>query len=66
MRFNNLHFIHFLTILSFFYAASLNAQGNYKFEHIELPSGITDSKANCILEDSKGFIYLGFDNGLVI
>ena len=43
-----------------------NAQGNYKFEHIELPTELLDQKARCILEDSKGFMWFGFDNGLVI
>lgn len=63
MRF---HIIHFLNILSFFYVTSLSAQAIHQFEHIELPPAIIDSKANCILEDSKGFIYVGFDNGLLI
>ena len=66
MRFNKFHFIHFLTILSFFYAASLNAQGNYKFEHIDLPTEQLDQKSRCLLEGSNGFMYFGFDNGLVI
>jgi len=66
MSFTKLHFIYFVTIISFFYAASISAQGKYKFEHIELPTEQIDRKARCILEDSKGFIYFGFDNGLVI
>ena len=66
MSFNKFHIIHFFTLLIFFNVASVNAQENHKFEHIDLPTGIIDSKANCILEDSKGFIWFGFDNGLVV
>ncbi len=66
MHFIKEHFIYFFTIFSFFYTASIFAQGNHKFEHIELPSEVEDSKANCIIEDSKGFIWFGFNNGLVI
>jgi len=66
MSFNKFHFIHFFTILSFFCISNLYAQTNYKFEHIDLPFDVLDTKANSILEDSKGFIWLGFDTGVVI
>jgi signal transduction histidine kinase/ligand-binding sensor domain-containing protein/DNA-binding response OmpR family regulator len=63
---NKTPFIYLSIILLYFYALNLSAQGNYKFEHIELPTEQIDQKARCILEDSKGFIWFGFDNGLVI
>lgn len=66
MRFIRFHFILFFTILNFFCAASVSAQINYKFEHIDLPPEVFDTKANCILEDSKGFIWFGFNSGLVL
>lgn len=66
MPFNRIISAVFFTILSFFYVANVFAQSNYKFEHIELPSEITDSKASCILEDSEGFLYFGVGSQLVI
>ncbi len=66
MRFIKFHFIYLFAIFSCFFTTSVNAQGNHKFEHIALPSEVEDSKANCILEDATGFIWFGFDFGLVV
>ena len=44
----------------------INAQGSHRFEHIDLPSEFSGIKAHKILEDSKGVIWIGFNNGLVV
>jgi len=41
-----------------------NANELYRFERIELPSNVS-TKINCILEDSKGLMWFGTNNGLV-
>jgi signal transduction histidine kinase/ligand-binding sensor domain-containing protein/DNA-binding response OmpR family regulator len=66
MRFIKFRLIHFFILVSFFYGTSLNGQALRKFEHIDLPTEISDSKALCILEDSNGLIWFGFVNGLVV
>jgi len=66
MSYKNYFLILCYTVLIFFYASSISAQGNHRFEHIDLPTQVIDRKANCILEDSNGFIWFGFNNGLVI
>ncbi|MDT0551832.1 hybrid sensor histidine kinase/response regulator transcription factor [Urechidicola vernalis] len=42
------------------------AQGKYEFKNIELPSKFENTRANAILEDSKGFMWFGFDGGLIL
>ncbi|GGZ87310.1 hybrid sensor histidine kinase/response regulator transcription factor [Algibacter mikhailovii] len=42
------------------------AQASYRFEHIDLPNEFSEVKAYKILEDSKGTIWFGFNNGLVV
>lgn len=66
MHFKNYILILFFTVFTLFYATSISAQKNHEFEHINLPTEVVDSKANCILEDSNGFIWFGFNNGLVV
>ena len=35
-----------------------------KFEHISVEHGLSHSTVNCILQDSKGFMWFGTDDGL--
>jgi len=35
-----------------------------KFEHLTLENGISHSKVNCIVQDSRGFMWFGTDEGL--
>ena len=37
---------------------------NLKFEHISIEQGLSQNTANCILQDSYGFIWIGTDQGL--
>jgi ligand-binding sensor domain-containing protein len=34
------------------------------FQHITSKDGLASDKANCIFQDSKGFYWVGTDNGL--
>src|SRR6266705_5357095 len=39
-------------------------QQSYVFQHITSKDGLASDKANCIFQDSKGFYWVGTDNGL--
>jgi len=41
----------------------MNAQ-NYSFEHISIEQGLSQSSVNCTVQDKKGFIWLGTEDGL--
>jgi ligand-binding sensor domain-containing protein/signal transduction histidine kinase len=38
--------------------------GALKFEHVSVEHGLTQSTVNCILQDSRGFMWFGTDDGL--
>ena len=43
----------------------LKAQyNNIRFDHISLANGLSQSSVNCILQDSKGFMWFGTQDGL--
>lgn len=60
------HFIYLFILFLLFSSPKICAQTIHKFEHINLPSEVLDRKTNTILEGSKGFMWFGFENGLVI
>jgi signal transduction histidine kinase/ligand-binding sensor domain-containing protein len=37
---------------------------NIKFKHLSVEAGLTHSTVNCILQDRKGFLWFGTDDGL--
>src|SRR5512136_3114997 len=37
---------------------------NIKFKHLSVEAGLSHSTVNCILQDSKGFMWFGTDDGL--
>ena len=37
---------------------------NLKFKHLSVEAGLSHSTVNCILQDSKGFMWFGTDDGL--
>jgi len=39
-------------------------QEDIKFEHISIEEGLSQNGANCILQDSKGFLWFGTGDGL--
>lgn len=61
---NPFKFIIFVGLFLMFIPA-LSSQQKHKFDQINLPGEFQNIKANCVLEDSKGFIWIGFDQGLV-
>jgi signal transduction histidine kinase/ligand-binding sensor domain-containing protein len=36
----------------------------YRFDHLPLESGLSQSTVNCILQDSRGFLWIGTQDGL--
>ncbi len=50
--------------LIFWFFATANTAENYRFGSIKTKDGLSDNQVNCILKDSKGFIWLGNRNGL--
>ncbi|MCF7805147.1 MAG: PAS domain S-box protein [Candidatus Marinimicrobia bacterium] len=44
---------------------ALTAQTNlFQFEHLTIDDGLSHSKVNCILQDSRGFMWFGTNDGL--
>ena len=46
------------------YAANLQGKPIFDIQQIEVGSNFLNSHVNCVYQDSKGFIWLGSDNGL--
>jgi len=56
---------YFLALISLCWQLPLFAQNNdFEFENISIESGLSHYGVNCILQDSRGFIWIGTDNGL--
>ncbi len=51
-------------ILIFFNVCNTHAQFNYQFENISTDQGLSNGWARCILQDSKGFLWVGTNLGL--
>ncbi len=54
-------------ILLGIYLACLSSQisaQNYRFDHISTDQGLSQATVNCIFKDSKGFIWIGTNDGL--
>ena len=41
-----------------------NAQREFRFDHITTKDGLSQSQPNCIFEDSRGYIWVGTQDGL--
>lgn len=54
----------FLVFMVLFFRASATEQGMPFFSHLRTESGLSHNKVNCILQDKKGFIWLGTEDGL--
>ena len=43
----------------------VDAQNNtYQFSHLDITNGLSDNQVNCIIKDSKGFMWFGTTSGL--
>ena len=64
-KFKKIYFI-FLLCLNIFYSLILiNAQQNQiNFEHISIKDGLSNSIIKSIIQDNKGFLWIGTENGL--
>ncbi len=51
------------SLLIWFIATATSAE-NYRFGSVKTKDGLSDNQVNCILKDSKGFLWLGNRNGL--
>jgi signal transduction histidine kinase/ligand-binding sensor domain-containing protein len=40
------------------------AEGGLRFEHLSAEDGLSDSRVQCILKDSRGFVWIGTADGL--
>ncbi len=57
--------IALIALVGLFFPSVLDArQQNIKFENISIEQGLSQSTGNCILQDSKGFIWFGTEDGL--
>jgi ligand-binding sensor domain-containing protein/two-component sensor histidine kinase len=43
---------------------ALNAQSHYRFDHLTLKDGLSQSQAYCFLQDSYGYTWIGTQDGL--
>ncbi len=58
---------YIILISAFFCVTILNAQklsDNFKFGIISIDEGLSSSSVNCIIQDSKGFLWIGTEDGL--
>ncbi len=53
-----------ISLLGLFYSNFSYAQKNIKFERVTVDQGLSQSNINCILQDHKGFLWIGTNGGL--
>jgi ligand-binding sensor domain-containing protein/serine phosphatase RsbU (regulator of sigma subunit) len=53
-----------LFFLIFLYAINSIAQNNVAFNHLSVENGLSQSAVTCILQDQKGFMWFGTQDGL--
>ena len=59
-----LFLISHIILFCIFLHPSVSAQGNFVFENLSIPQGLSNPTINTILEDKYGFLWLGTDDGL--
>ena len=60
------HIVRLLIVFSFLFISKLSypQYGEVQFEHITIEDGLSQNTVISILQDSKGFLWLGTRNGL--
>ncbi len=64
---NKIHstYLRVFSLLSFFFGFAISANSQeFKFSHITADQGLSMGVVNCILQDSKGFMWYGTQDGL--
>ena len=66
---NNFNIIRLFRSLLFFFSLFISFSGfsqtpNLKFEHFGTREGLSQINVNCIIQDSRGFMWIGSRNGL--
>ena len=54
-----------LLLLLFCFLTTINAQQNYRFDHLSFEEGITHNLTYSIIQDNKGFMWFGTFYGLI-
>ncbi len=58
-----LHIVVCCSVVSVLFASNLCAQTTIQFEHLSLEQGLPQSSINCALQDRKGFLWFGTQDG---
>ena len=63
---NNVHIARLLIVFSLLFIPNLSFSQNdeIKFEHLSVEDGLSSSTVYAILQDSRGFMWFGANNGL--
>jgi ligand-binding sensor domain-containing protein len=54
----------FLFLFFAFFFAQITSAQKIKFQHLSVDNGLSQNTVNCIFQDSRGFMWLGTQNGL--
>ena len=54
----------FFILLPFLFINEIYSQSHISFNHLTVDDGLSQSSVTCILQDSKGFIWFGTQDGL--
>ena len=58
-------FLFIITLSSFLYSQKLSGKNSdIKFEHLTVEDGLSQSYVRCLFQDSKGFLWIGTEDGL--
>ena len=51
-------------IFSFFFFNNSRSQTSFKFEHLDINSGLSSNTITVIIQDKEGFLWIGTEEGL--
>lgn len=57
--------IHFFIFSVFFFCTILLHGQHYYFKHFQVEQGLSNNTATCIIQDKKGFLWVGTKDGLI-